>query len=123
MSGGKVVYCSFRQPDIRWQFLGQSFVGSAAIPAVIQNRVVRGQEAAGETHRPLFGGKFSPPDGRERIDWHADYHAYFQMGTLYTFVAGLLNMFAIFDAAFGPMAYGIEVVVNDTDETEGEEVW
>ena len=45
------------------------------------------------------------------------------MGTLYTLVAGLLNMFAIFDAAFGPMAYGTEVVVNDTDETEGEEVW
>jgi len=129
MSGGKVVYCSFRQPDIRWQFLGQSFVGSAAIPAVIQNRVVRGQEAARETHRPLFGGKFSPPTRSERIDWHADYHAYFQMGTLYTFVAGLLNMFAIFDAACGPMVYGAEFIMDDTDDTdetddtEGEEVW
>ncbi|MBT6721855.1 MAG: hypothetical protein HOB20_01355, partial [Planctomycetaceae bacterium] len=58
--------------------------------------------------------------------WHADYHAYFQMGTLYTFVAGLLNMFAIFDAACGPMVYGAEFIMDETDETddtEGEEVW
>ena len=123
MSGGKVVYCSFKRPDIRWQFIGQFFVGSAAIPAVIQNRVVRGQEATGEARRPLFGGKFSPPDNRERIEWHADYHAYFQMGTLYTLVAGLLNMFAIFDAAFGPMAYGGELLLEEKDDTKGEKVW
>ena len=81
------------------------------------------EEATGEARRPLFGGKFSPPDNRERIEWHADYHAYFQMGTLYTLVAGLLNMFAIFDAACGPMAYGGELPLKEKDETEGEEVW
>ena len=98
MSGGKAVYCSFRRPDLRWQFVGQFFVGSASVPAIIQNRVVRGQQANVDVSviRPLFGGKFSPPVSmEEREEWHGDYHAYFQMGTLYTLVAGLLNLFAI----------------------------
>lgn len=124
MSGGKSVYCSFRKSDFRWQFIGQFFVGSAAIPAVVQNRVVRKQEADPQRAiRPLFGGKFAPPNEflGEREQWHLDYHAYFQMGTLYTFVAGLLNMFAIFDAACGPMAYGNENSING-EEKSGEEV-
>ena len=125
MSGGKAVYCSFRSTDLRWQFIGQVFVGSAAIPAIVQNRVVRSQEAdPRKAIRPLFGGKFAPPNDflSEREQWHADYHAYFQMGTLYTLVAGLLNMFAIFDAACGPMAYCSENLPKKEEEIEGESV-
>jgi len=132
MSGGKAVYCSFRSPDLRWQFVGQFFVGSASVPAIIQNRVVRGQQENPDVEviRPLFGGKFSPPvnlvkrDERVnrdiRAEWHGDYHAYFQMGTLYTLVAGLLNLFAIFDAYCGPMALFGETTT-EGDESEGEE--
>ena len=123
MSGGKAVYCSFRSPDLRWQFVGQFFVGSASVPAIIQNRVVRGQQANAEVSviRPLFGGKFSPPiSSGEREEWHGDYHAYFQMGTLYTLVAGLLNLFAIFDVYCGPFALLAETTP-EGDESEGEE--
>lgn len=120
MSGGKAVYCSFRSPDLRWQFVGQFFVGSASVPAIIQNRVVRGQEKREEVIRPLFGGKFSPPSPSERQQWHADYHAYFQMGTLYTLVAGLLNLFAVFDAYCGPVALFGELVP-EGDESEEDE--
>ncbi len=122
LSGGKAVYCSFRSPDVRWQFIGQAFVGSAAIPAVVQNRVVRGQEAdPASMIKPLMGGKFAPPIAGERRQWHADYHAYFQMGTLYTFVAGLLNMFAIFDAYCGPAVLYQELADDEEDDGEGDE--
>ena len=123
MSGGKAVYCSFRSPDLRWQFVGQFFVGSASVPAMIQNRVVRGQQKNPDVSvvRPLFGGKFSPPVSLEELEeWHGDYHAYFQMGTLYTLVAGLLNLFAIFDVYCGPMALFGETKT-EGDESEGEE--
>lgn len=122
ISGGKAVYCSFRGPDLRWQFVGQFFVGSASVPAIIQNRVVRGQQENVNVSmiRPLFGGKFSPPVSmEEREEWHGDYHAYFQMGTLYTLVAGLLNLFAIFDAYCGPTALFGETTT-EGDESGGE---
>ncbi|MFP6620794.1 MAG: DUF6677 family protein [Pirellulaceae bacterium] len=35
--------------------------------------------------------------------WHHEYGALFDMGTLYTLVAGLLNVLAIFDAQAGPL--------------------
>ncbi len=108
MGGGKVVYCSFTGEDLRWQFLGQAFIGSAAVPAVVQNRVRRSQEKNNNPRTPLFGGRFAPPAGHpERAEWLRDYHAYYDIGTLYTLIAGVLNMFAIFDAYGGP-AYWYE---------------
>lgn len=121
MSGGKAVYCSFRNPDLRWQFVGQFFVGSASVPAIIQNRVVRGQEKKhGVVIKPLFGGKFAPPTSSEQQQWHEDYHAYFQMGTLYTLVAGLLNLFAIFDAYCGPFVLFRELATKEDESKEDE---
>ena len=38
----------------------------------------------------------------ERNAWHRQYHMYFEMGTLYTMIAGLLNLLAVFDAFGGP---------------------
>jgi hypothetical protein len=34
--------------------------------------------------------------------WHFDYKHMFEIGVLYTLVAGLLNMLAIYDAFCGP---------------------
>lgn len=42
----------------------------------------------------------SDPDTLAR--WHYDYKHMFEMGTLYTFIAGLLNLLAIYDAFCGP---------------------
>ena len=103
MGGGKVVYCSFTSEDFRWQFVGQFFLGSAAVPAVIQNRSLRSQQEQGSTVSLLWSGFLAPPTStRELNDWNHDYHSFFQMGTLYTLVAGLLNLFAIYDAYGGP---------------------
>ena len=103
MGGGKVVYCSFTPEDYRWQFIGQFFLGSVAVPAIVQNRALRSQQQQGATVNLLWSGFLAPPTStRELNDWNHDYHSFFQMGTLYTLVAGLLNLFAIYDAYGGP---------------------
>lgn len=57
----------------------------------------------------LKDGFMAPPAGPISTNnadtlgrWHFDYKHYFEMGTLYTVVAGLLNMLAIYDAFCGP---------------------
>jgi len=57
----------------------------------------------------LKDGFMAPPAGPIRPDypdtlgmWHYDYKHMFEMGVLYTFVAGLLNILAIYDAFCGP---------------------
>ena len=115
MGGGKVVYCSFTGDDFRWQFIGQAFIGSAAVPAVIQNRVRPSQG------KPLFGGRFAPPAVNERKDWLLDYHAYYDIGTLYTLIAGVLNMFAIFDAYGGPAYWYDQFRKKESDGNGGQD--
>ena len=51
----------------------------------------------------------APPAGPIYLDemdtlgrWHFDYKHFFEIGTLYTVVAGLLNLLAIYDAFCGP---------------------
>ena len=60
--------------------------------------------------KPLIDGFMAPPAGPvtpERNDvlgmWHSELGHWFEMGTLYTMVAGLLNLLAVYDAFAGPM--------------------
>ena len=57
----------------------------------------------------LKDGLMAPPAGPINTDtpdtlamWHFDYKHMFEIGVLYTFVAGLLNLLAIYDAFCGP---------------------
>ena len=61
------------------------------------------------TGRTLKDGFMAPPAGpvfQNDPDtlgrWHYDYKHYFELGTLFTVVAGLLNLLAIYDAFCGP---------------------
>ncbi len=96
---GKVVYASWNQVERRWQFPLQLGVGLPAAPAVIQSLAVRrGGDA------PLFGGLMAPPRSQEELSqWHSELNIRFELGTLYTMVAGLLNILAIWDAYAGPV--------------------
>ena len=114
LGGGHSVYASFTKNDRRWQYICQIGVGLPALPAVVQNiRVAKMKKP------PLFGGIMAPPyqydprdpqnsldinpEGADRLaEWHRRYP--FEMATLYTMVAGLLNVLAIYDAYAGPMA-------------------
>ncbi len=60
--------------------------------------------------KPLIDGLMAPPAGNvtmERNDvlgmWHSELGHWFEMGTLYTMVAGLLNLLVVYDAFAGPM--------------------
>ena len=56
----------------------------------------------------LKDGFMAPPPGPSNVDndvlgmWHYDYKHMFDMGILYTMIAGLLNLLAIYDAFCGP---------------------
>ncbi len=103
MGEGHVVYASFRPNDMRYQFLLQAAVGLPAMPAVLQR-------LAGNIQPPLFGGLMAPPQGPveeqihdQKAAWHDQSGFYFELGTLFTMVAGLLNILAIYDAHAGPV--------------------
>jgi len=52
----------------------------------------------------LRGWMAKPVSAKVLSDWHLQTSAGFDLGTLYTMVAGLLNLLVIFDACAGPMA-------------------
>lgn len=58
---------------------------------------------------PLKDGFMAPPAGpiiqnyRDTLgSWHFDYKHFFEIGTLFTVVAGMLNLLAVYDAFCGP---------------------
>ncbi len=55
-------------------------------------------------------------DGGELGQWNKNLNRYFELGTVYTMIAGLLNILAIYDALAGPAESG-EVVEEDEKST------
>ena len=113
IGGWKVVFMRTKKPYPRLHYICQVCVGLPALPAIVEWK----RESTGKA--PLFGGMYRPPDERspERIvsdqnrngpamddlaEWNSEYKALFDLGTLYTMVAGLLNLLAIYDAYAGP---------------------
>lgn len=107
LGDGKVVYARFRQPDMRYPYLCQFAVGLPALPALIQ----RQRLVASQPPKPaLWKGLMAPPsvgrseqDKDQLSDWHRVLKGRFELGTLYTMIAGLLNVLAIYDAYAGPV--------------------
>jgi hypothetical protein len=125
IGGGRVVYASTsavvsRQFLERWQYICQVGVGLPALPAFVQTIRMEGN------NEPLFGDNFlrpprkfpreefgrftsSDPYGNtvehpdELSKWHYDLGESFEIGTVFTVIAGLLNILAIFDAYGGPL--------------------
>lgn len=98
LSDGRAVYASWTAWDQRLPYLCQIGVGVPAMPALVQNYLVRRDK------RPWLGGAMAPPATRqERDDWYRELHRYFELGTVYTMIAGLLNILAIYDAFAGPV--------------------
>ncbi len=98
ISDGRAVYASWVDGDKRLPYLCQVGVGLPALPALVQTYLVRrGSE-------PLLGGVMAPPrDMAQLNDWWKQLHRYFELGTVYTMIAGLLNVLAIYDAYAGPV--------------------
>lgn len=75
----------------------QAATGLPAMPAVLQRmRVKSGVQ-------PILGGWMAPPRTTQELNnWQRTLNQRFDMGVLYTMIAGLLNFFAIWDACAGP---------------------
>jgi hypothetical protein len=99
---GRDVYLSFRSRDLRLHFLCQVGVGLPTMPAVIQ--------WLSERHPPRWGGFMARPplegefaDDPSVSQINRQLHGFFEFGTAYTMIAGLLNLLAIYDACCGPV--------------------
>lgn len=104
LGDGRVVYASWKPDAFRFPYLCQVGVGLPAMPALVQSHRARHDKGK------LFGSDFMAPPARrpsQRIageldQWHYELHRYFELGTVYTMIAGLLNFLAIYDAWRGP---------------------
>jgi hypothetical protein len=123
---GRVVYMAWRDDDIRLSYVCQVGIGLPALPALVQANRARNEKDRGVG--PIWGGLEAPPlpevpaderaadrDTRRRLQ--AERYArhlftldelnlrlaeYFELGSVYTMVAGLLNVLVIYDACCGP---------------------
>ena len=98
VGGGRCVYASWNHVEKRWQYALQAGIGLPAMPAAYQAyRLSNGQ-------MPAINGFMAPPASLGVLsDWNAETSSGFDMGTLYTMIAGLLNILVIFDAWGGPL--------------------
>jgi len=115
LGGGKVVYAATDwEQQYRWQYLCQLGVGLPSTPMLIQRHRVNSRK------QPLWNGFMAPPKNgpippalddsnrearqpNELAQWTIRYHPFFELGTVYTVVAGLLNVLVICDAVGGPL--------------------
>lgn len=114
LGGGKVVYAATNwEQQYRWQYLCQLGVGLPATPMLIQRQRVESGK------RPLWNGFMAPPKNEptpwkddsgnmstqpnELAKWTVELHPFFEIGTVYTVIAGLLNVLVICDAVSGPL--------------------
>ncbi len=97
IADGRSVYAAWRNDHKRYPYLCQVATGLPALPALIEAR----RKSAGNA--PLLGGWYSPPGDQNELDAiHRKYHRFLELGTVYTMIAGLLNVLVIWDAWGGP---------------------
>ena len=127
IGGNRVVYASTapvfsRQFLERWQYICQVGTGLPALPAIVQRERMR----ADKPPLPILGDVMRPPrnmplpgDSFESVDrsdpasrvqhpdelakWNYELGDLFEIGTVFTVIAGLLNILAIYDAYGGPL--------------------
>jgi hypothetical protein len=113
---GRVVYYCWSEGNTRLPYLCQIGIGLPAMPALIQAHRMSSNK------RVWWSGFMAPPripstSGGDRPDPRDDpnfdqptahelnlkLNRYFELGTVYTMIAGLLNVLAIYDAWGGPV--------------------
>ena len=102
----RVVYAKWNKGEKRLFFIPQAFIGMAAIPATLQeNRVKQGLP-------PRWGGLMASPNspntdkpkGNPTLNQlHTRLGRYFELGTIFTVIAGFMNILVVFDALSGPV--------------------
>jgi TM2 domain-containing membrane protein YozV len=126
---GRVVYVAWRDDDTRLAYLCQVGIGLPALPAIVQaSRAKKGSVLwwNGFMAPPRPEGGFGNGDaaaqhalaGQPSLD-DLNFHlrGYFELGTAYTMIAGLLNILAVYDAWGGPV-FPEPAKKEDEEETE-----
>lgn len=117
---GRVVYASLRDSDRRLPYLCQIGVGLPALPALVQ--------AARKTplQFPVYKDFMAPPEVSQILNQEDELdrlqkrlHRYWEFGTVYTMIAGLLNILAIYDAWGGP-AFATTLPEKRDEDDEGD---
>lgn len=111
LAGTRCVYASWNVTEKRWQYALQAGIGLPAMPAAIQAWSIR------SGNEPIFGSFMAPPQSERELDsWNHDTASGFDMGTLYTMIAGLLNVLVVFDAYSGPLPPPVPKKKKDKDQ-------
>lgn len=101
MGEAKIVYWRWLNPlqnaeDFRWYYLAQFWAGLVALPGLIQATLARyGMD-------PILGGYLAEPTLQAINGLHMARGRFVDIGSVYTVIAGLLNILAIYDAYEGP---------------------
>lgn len=121
LGNGHVVYASTPGQELRWQYYCQLGAGGVALPALLQrSRVLQGKPPIGQSDDPAASRPwYAPPRNQpirtkddsgnislqpnELSRWVVDSNPYFEIGTVYTMIAGLLNLLVVCDAYAGPL--------------------
>lgn len=98
----RVVYIDTDSFQDRWAIVPQSGMGIAALPAFYQWYRARNNQLGDSTF-------MAPMKRHQANDIHYVLGAYFELGTVFTMIAGLLNILVVFDAVSGPV-----IIVDDT---------
>lgn len=104
---GRAVYFSWKKGERTWPYLCQVWVGLPALPALVQANRMNHNE------RVWWGGFMAPPrakmdngpnkDQPTLHDLHRVLNRRFELAWVFTTIAGLLNVLAIYDAWAGPV--------------------
>jgi TM2 domain-containing membrane protein YozV len=97
----------------RPQFLGQFWIGVAAWPAVLQYAASDDDPNDAGKPLPVIGRYMQTPPERELNDLQRDGNKRWDLGWVYTLIAGVLNVLVVYDALAGP-------AVRDEDQPEEE---
>jgi hypothetical protein len=138
---GRVVYMAWRDDDTRLSYICQAGIGLPALPALVQ--ASRARNDKDREKGPMWGGFMAPPlpdvpneersaaDQLTRSQLEVERYqkhqftvdelnlrlaGYFELGTVYTMIAGLLNILAVYDAWGGPV---FPEVKEEKEEEEG----
>ena len=118
----RVVYAKWDKGEKRLFFIPQAFIGIAAIPATLQENLVK------QGLPPRWGRLMAPPNspsadkpkGNPTLNnLHERLSRYFELGTIFTVIAGFMNILVVFDAVSGPI---IETENIDQEKTKKKDV-
>ena len=116
---GRAVYFSFDEKEWRLPWLCQIGVGLPTLPMTLLQSSL---------HKPVLNGFMAPPaPDHDSLDnpclatIQRRLPHFFELGTVYTMIAGLLNILAVYDACCGPVVATAKDDEADEPQTDGEE--